>query len=167
MTKRCSANGCDRPHHAHGYCGMHNWRVQKYGNTETLLRGKKGLGWVSSGGYHLKCKNGVVKQEHVLIAEAALGHELPPKALVHHVDGNRLNNAHDNLVICPDDAYHALLHRRMRALDACGHAHWRKCQYCKQFDDPENLGSTGRHNYHSACKAKDVRERRATNRKAA
>ncbi len=45
-------------------------------------------------------------------AEHALGHPLPPFAVVHHhsYEGNR-----SQLVICQDLAYHALLHRRMRA----------------------------------------------------
>ncbi len=77
--------------------------------------------------------------EHVVIAERALGHALPPKAVVHHADGNPRNNVNANLVICPDQAYHLLLHTRMEALSACGNANWLKCEYCKQYDDPENM----------------------------
>lgn len=51
---------------------------------------------------------------HVVIAESALGHHLPDGAEVHHVDGNHLNNAPSNLVICQDRAYHKLLHFRTR-----------------------------------------------------
>jgi len=76
---------------------------------------------------------------HVVMAEKALGRHLPKGVQVHHVDENRLNNDPNNLVICPDQAYHALLHQRADALDACGHTHWRKCKYCKQWDDPKNL----------------------------
>src|SRR5262245_41632863 len=43
-----------------------------------------------------------VRHVHVLMAEAAVGHPLPPGAKVHHVDGNRWNNANANLVICQD-----------------------------------------------------------------
>jgi hypothetical protein len=55
--------------------------------------------------------------EHILVAESVLGHSLPAGAVVHHVDGNKHNNAPGNLVICEDDAYHRLLHTRMRRLD--------------------------------------------------
>jgi len=48
------------------------------------------------------------------IAEQALGKPLPKGALVHHADGNALNNDPENLVICPDNAYHNLLHKRLR-----------------------------------------------------
>lgn len=83
--------------------------------------------------------NGVRTVEHVLIAESVLGKKLPLGAVVHHADGNPRNNAKMNLVICPDQAYHFLLHTRMDALAACGNASWLKCEYCKQYDDPANL----------------------------
>ena len=73
--------------------------------------------------------------EHIVIAEKALGKPLPKKAVVHH--GNGKNGS--SLVICQDQAYHMLLHRRMRALKVCGHANWLKCTYCKQYDDTKNL----------------------------
>ena len=55
---------------------------------------------------------------HVARAEAALGHPLPPGAIVHHADGSARDDA--PLVICPDAAYHRLLHRRMRVKAAGG-----------------------------------------------
>jgi hypothetical protein len=32
-----------------------------------------------------------------------------------------------------------LLHQRMRALAACGHADWRSCALCGEYDDLANL----------------------------
>jgi len=51
-------------------------------------------------------------------AEKALGKPLPAGAIVHHADGTKSDHA--PLVICPDDAYHMLLHRRMRIKSAGG-----------------------------------------------
>jgi len=72
--------------------------------------------------------------EHVLVAERALGHILPRSAVIHHVDEQKSNNAAGNLVICQDQAYHNLIHRRQRALDACGDASAIRCGYCGGYD---------------------------------
>lgn len=76
---------------------------------------------------------GTFTREHVLVAERALGHRLPPAAQVHHVNGDPSDNRSRNLVICQDLAYHKLLHRRLRALRACGHADWLTCWDCKAY----------------------------------
>lgn len=94
--------------------------------------------------------------EHVFVAEIALGHKLPPGAIVHHHDENKQNNSNDNLVICPDRAYHNLLHQRMRALAACGNANWIMCGICKRHDEPSNLyvrRKDGLRAQHKACHA--------------
>lgn len=77
--------------------------------------------------------------EHILVAEAALGHPIPDGAEVHHVNGDKADNRGANLVICEDRAYHMLIHARMRAYEACGDANWLRCRFCKVYDDPGNM----------------------------
>ena len=84
-------------------------------------------------------KRGRLRGEHVLIAERAIGRPLPLDAIVHHVDGDGKNNEHSNLVVCPSQTYHQLLHLRQRALDACGNANWIKCQFCKEWGPKESM----------------------------
>lgn len=88
-------------------------------------------------------KDGWVK-EHRLNAEKAVGKFLDLKHPVHH---------HNNeLVICEDVFYHRLLHTRTDALRVCGNAKWRKCHFCKQYDDPNNLSITALSGiYHKEC----------------
>ena len=94
-----------------------------------------------------------------LVAEKALGKFLPKKAMVHHVDCNKENNKNSNLVVCQDRAYHNMLHRRMKALIECGHASWRKCRYCKKYDEPENMycPPSGESPRHRSCYNKFMR----------
>ncbi len=91
-------------------------------------------------------------REHILVAERALGRSLPADAVVHHVDEHKTGNENANLVVCQDQAYHLLLHQRMRAIAACGHAGWRRCVRCKRYDDPANLAKhTATSLVHPSC----------------
>jgi hypothetical protein len=93
---------------------------------------------------------------HVLAAEKALGKPLPPGAVVHHSNENRLDNRNSNLVICPNRAYHLLLHQRMNAKKACGNPNWLKCWICKRYDAPENISVNRSTRVHLKC----VRDKR-------
>lgn len=86
---------------------------------------------------HPRADGGGYVLAHILLAEAALGKPLPSGAQVHHATGDPSDNRH--LVICPDQHYHQLLHRRMRAKAACGNPDWVKCKFCKRWDAPVNL----------------------------
>lgn len=97
--------------------------------------------------------------EHVLIAEKALGKFLSPGVEVHHFPSKDIFT---HLVICQDHAYHFLLHVRHRAFIACGNPNWRKCQYCKKYDDIKNLycSPNGYVYEHRACFRAYQREQR-------
>jgi hypothetical protein len=97
--------------------------------------------------------------QHVAIAERVMGKPLPAQAEVHHVNGVRNDNRNQNLVICEDHAYHMLLHVRQRALDACGNPNYRKCSYCGEWDDSENLTVAGASQRHRTCHNAHMRER--------
>jgi HNH endonuclease len=77
--------------------------------------------------------------EHTRLAEKAVGKKLPITAQVHHFNKNRQDNSPGNLVVCQDSAYHALIHMRQKAYAACGNKTFRKCSYCKLWDNPENM----------------------------
>lgn len=113
----------------------------------------RGTGSIHSTGYMMHTKGGVQTLAHVAVAERVLGKPLPPGAIVHHADGDKLNNDPSNLVICPNVAYHRLIHRRIDALAACGHADWRKCWVCKTYDAPSNLyiSPNGMNIHHRHC----------------
>lgn len=134
------------------YINGHN---RKKGNGTALRRERKAIG-------HPRTKTGRIRV-YVLMAENALGKFLPPKAQVHH-------HTRSQLVICEDSGYHKLLHARQRALEACGHADWRKCTVCKRYDSIKNLGGVHRRGpYHHKCKndyQKELRRKRTLERLA-
>lgn len=104
--------------------------------------------------------------EHVELCEKAIGKRLPKGSRVHHVNGIWRDNRPENLVLCPNEFYHQLLHKRTRALDGCGNTNWRPCKYCKKFDDPLTMKLTTNKQYiHTNCKTKERNAYRA--RKAA
>lgn len=99
--------------------------------------------------------------EHILVAEAAMGKYLGAGHPVHHVNGDPSDNRPENLVVCEDAAYHALIHERMRAKEATGNPRSQKCVVCKQWDVPENMTLVkNRGWYHKPCDAARAREYR-------
>jgi hypothetical protein len=131
----------------------------------------RGGSWINKQGYVLlfmpehprSDKSGQLRQ-HVLVCEKAFGRPLPDGAVIHHVDENGSNNQNSNLVICQDNTYHTLIHLRLRAVRACGHADWRRCRICKKYDQTANLRTWsvyGRILYcHAECDREEQRNRR-------
>jgi hypothetical protein len=103
--------------------------------------------------YVRKRVNGKEKLEHVIVAEKALGKPLPVGACVHHHDEDKKNNAPNNLVICPSNAYHRLLHRRMESMKASGNPDWLRCLRCGVYDDPAKMYVSSKYpvHYHREC----------------
>jgi hypothetical protein len=114
-----------------------------------------GKGSVRADGYVHVMVDGKYRMEHHLVVERALGKALSKPAEVHHVNENHSDNRPTNLVVCPDRAYHKLLHQRMRAFEATGSYDKRPCKYCKEYDVTSNL--VEQHNngsFHKACRDK-------------
>ena len=136
---------------------MHYLQWRKNGFVTERKKNPKGSGWINiSDGY--KYFND--RPEHVLVVEKVLGRELPKGAVVHHIDGNKLNNSKENLLVCQDQAYHMLMHQRQRAMDESGNPNYRKCKFCKKYDDPSSLSANGTSNYHKKCRNSYLQLRR-------
>jgi hypothetical protein len=97
---------------------------------------------------------GKIVKEHTKIVEEILGKPLPKEAVIHHIDNNPRNNKTNNLIIFQNQKEHLSFHQREKAYDVCGNANWRKCRYCKTYDDIQYLKITISHGctsyYHPA-----------------
>lgn len=93
-------------------------------------------------------KKGDGARYYARLAQKALGRPLPVGASVFKSAG---------LVICPSDAFRALLVARLKALDGCGNPDWCRCTYCQQWDATENMAGSNFERvspryYHRSCR---------------
>lgn len=82
---------------------------------------------------------------HRYIVEQAIGRKLRTKEIVHHINYNKLDNRRCNLLLCPDQAYHKLIHARTDAINSGVNLETQhKCSSCKEVkmksDFPKNKG---------------------------
>lgn len=113
--------------------------------------------------------DGQRRYSHRAIVERALGKPLPLGAQVHHVDGDRFNNAKANLVVCPDQAYHSLLHFRERARRETGSPNSWRCDLCSEWIVPGSLDRLGRQgcSRHKSCNRAYLKSRYSYIKKSA
>lgn len=117
----CIAEDCDRvSEYSCGLCEKHYQRWSKYGRLHTI-NNPKGSYAITSFGHVLITVDGQRILEHRHLAEKALGKPLPKGAVVHHTGEPYENHGYCALVICPDQAYHMLIHKRMRDLGYANH----------------------------------------------
>ena len=161
----CSVEGCqNKKIQGRGWCEKHYGRWRKHQDPLFKSRGDRGNGYTGRDGRIKITADGIKAYKHTIIVEAILGHDIPPGALVHHIDGNASNNENSNLVLCQSNGYHALLHRRKKALESCGNSRWRKCPFCKEYDDPGNMYVPSQGcAIHRSCATKYMKEWRNKN----
>lgn len=147
---------------------IHGHNMNKNHPTNPLLKRCKICGkWdlrsnLNSRIFHNGCRKSVRREDrkYRIIIEKILGKEMPQNAVVHHIDGDRSNNSNNNLVVCDSTAYHALIHKRTRALKVSGDVNKRKCLMCGEYDSIDKMrpkkqsGCKGLNYYHIECSRK-------------
>jgi hypothetical protein len=99
--------------HGHNQRGLEGHSRGKFGDQSPNWKGGRRI----EGGYvvvynpsHGRADAYGRVREHIVVAEEMNGGPLQKGAIVHHIDGNKLNNNPANLMICRDRAHHCYLH---------------------------------------------------------
>ena len=102
----CVAEHCGRRAKAKGLCWTHYMRLRRTGGLAARPIRKAGTGGINAAGYLVVAG----RPAHRIVMERQLGRPLRRAEVVHHRDGDRLNNDPANLVMLPSAAAHRRLH---------------------------------------------------------
>ena len=114
----CILKGCKQPRFSNGWCARHykRWRITGHplGTKRWIHAHERPIGSHKQDGKYMRVKteNGW-QWEHRVLMEQRLGRKLGRNEVVHHVDGNGLNNVSDNLILMERND-HTRLHRPRR-----------------------------------------------------
>jgi len=95
----CVIKDCENPVTGRGMCNTHYLRLVRYGDPLFRKKRANGEGGISTQGYREITVNGKRMLEHRHVMETHLGRKLRRYEIVHHIDGNKQNNAIGNLEV--------------------------------------------------------------------
>ena len=139
MDKICKFIGCTKSAYwknegKRGWCSIHYRRWQRHGDPSVCKYAPDGSGCVFKG-YKIITVNGDYILEHRHIMEQHLGRKLNPSEIIHHINGNRLDNRIKNLMI-DNQSNHARNHMKQRYIHLqkpcvqcnkiCKHSSWQQ-----------------------------------------
>lgn len=113
--KKCTIIDCNHKYAADGLCYMHYHRKRSNGSPFITKRNPDGEGHINNAGYKSFKINKNIVYEHREIVEKHLGRKLLkfPQEIVHHIDGNKLNNHISNLEVM-SASEHTKLHSKIK-----------------------------------------------------
>lgn len=147
-------------------CSRHYTRFIRYGSASITHRAAPGAGTIDVFGYRLVTVRGRRIREHRVVMENVMGRPLLPTEIVHHIDGNKLNNVPANLALTTR-ALHPKEHATFRSethkeCSLCHVVTPRAAFHRNALADPANQ----RDPHGSRCRECDLREQNRRARRA-
>jgi hypothetical protein len=72
--------------------------------------------WIGPHGSKTDTKWDLYRKEHFVVIEKVIGRKLKKGEVIHHIDGDKLNNNIDNLILCDSEKEHQKLHKSLRLI---------------------------------------------------
>ena len=98
----CKIVGCNKPvrYPSLNVCYMHYKRFWRHGSFDYSPKYTRIMnGGISKNGYKRVTRDGVRMLEHRYIVQCKIGRKLNNNEVVHHINGNKLDNSIDNLMV--------------------------------------------------------------------
>lgn len=92
---------------------------------------------------------------HKYVVEKTIGRELKQHEVIHHINYDKTDNRRCNLLLCPNQAYHKLVHARTDAINSGVDLNIQhKCSSCKEVKtkDSFNISKTRWNGLNEYCK---------------
>lgn len=109
LLPRCAVIDCDGGAVTRGWCPKHYQRYQRHGDPTALVRREQGTGYITTTGYRGITVEGRKILEHRSVWETTNG-PIPNGMVVHHRNGDKLDNRLENLELLSISAHMRLHH---------------------------------------------------------
>lgn len=126
----CSADRCERPSFCKGLCTKHYQRFYTHGSVTVINRRENGQGTIHHGYKEITVKGKQVP-EHRNLIEVFLGRKLQRREVIHHINGDRLDNRLENLMILTNQT-HTPIHKTGRYWHKGTSDTHKYCSKCEQ-----------------------------------
>lgn len=115
-AKICSVDNCLSKIIAKNLCGKHWQRLRKYGSPDICHKYDTKntlIPWLSNGYLHIYYKRKAIRL-HRYIMEQHLNRNLTSDEIVHHINGDRLDNRIENLEVIINNGTHTKIHKKLK-----------------------------------------------------
>jgi len=118
FTGMTNCRSCSNQAHSKRRLGKPTHNAGKKSTIPVEKRSNYKRGWyISSDVYkQILVGPGVYRREHTLVMEKVLGRPIRSSEVIHHINGDKLDNRPENLYVCSDDRVHRSFHKSLETV---------------------------------------------------